>query len=144
MIMLLCSCLTFFIKKKHIISPFKEPVFFYCEKVEHVIVYNAAADAQQVSNMMSEGRRVLSAIPGVRRVITGEAVKQDATYRYSWLIEFCNASVIDSYRQHPDHLAFADKLFRPLAGDRISIDYRSVEHEQNHAEAGNNVQRKSA
>jgi len=112
--------------------------------VEHVIVYNADADDQQLSRMMSEGRRVLSAIPGVRRVITGEAVKQDAQYRYSWLVEFCHPAVIDSYREHPDHRAFADQLFRPLAGDRISIDYHSVEQENKQGESGGYGQRKSA
>jgi len=94
------------------------------QPVHHVIIYNLAADdADQVSNMMREGEKVLSQIPGVRRVITANAVQQDARYRYSWLIEFVHKNVIDSYRDHPDHVAFADKLFRPIAGDRISIDY---------------------
>jgi fructose-bisphosphate aldolase class II len=73
--------------------------------------------------MMREGEKVLSRIPGVRRVITAHAVQQDAGYKYSWLIEFVHNNVIDSYRDHPDHVAFADKLFRPIAGDRISIDF---------------------
>jgi len=75
---------------------------------------------------MAEGRRVLSAIPGVRAVFTGEAVKTDASYRYTWLIRFCHPAVIDSYREHPAHVAFADNLFRPVAGKRISIDFQSV------------------
>lgn len=115
-----------------------------CTPVEHVIVYNTDADDHQVSSMMSEGRRVLSAIPGVRRVITGEAVKQDAQYRYSWLIEFCNQAVIDSYREHPDHVAFADKLFRPLASDRISVDFRSVEQQDRSNGTGEHQPRKRA
>ncbi|MEW8292943.1 MAG: Dabb family protein [Candidatus Thiodiazotropha endolucinida] len=35
--------------------------------------------------------------------------------------------MIDSYREHPDHVAFADNHFRPVAGDRVSIDYQGVE-----------------
>jgi len=34
--------------------------------------------------MMAEGRRVLSAIPGVLEVFTGEAVQEDASYRYTY------------------------------------------------------------
>ncbi len=34
--------------------------------------------------------------------------------------------VIESYRDHPDHTAFANQLFRPIAGDRISIDFAEV------------------
>lgn len=92
--------------------------------VEHLIIYNTSdTDDEAVSAMMTEGRRVLSAIPGVREVFTGNAVQQGARYRHTWLVRFCHPAVIDSYREHPDHVAFADRHFRPVAGDRISIDY---------------------
>lgn len=95
------------------------------QPVHHVIIYNVDCDdAAQVNNMMHEGEKVLSQIPGVRRVITAEAIQKDAKYKFSWLIEFVHEKVIESYRNHPVHVAFADNLFRPIAGDRISIDYR--------------------
>jgi len=101
------------------------------QPVEHVIVYNIdKLGAVDVDAMMAEGRRVLSAIPGVRSVFTGEAVQTDAAYRYTWLVRFCHPAVIDSYREHPAHVAFADNLFRPVAGKRISIDFQSVEAER--------------
>jgi fructose-bisphosphate aldolase class II len=94
------------------------------QPVHHVIIYNLdTTDADQIDNLMREGEKILSQIPGVRRVITANAVKEDASYKFSWLIEFVHKKVIDSYRDHPDHVAFADNLFRPIAGDRISIDY---------------------
>ncbi|MEA2080634.1 MAG: ketose-bisphosphate aldolase [Pseudomonadota bacterium] len=96
--------------------------------VEHLIIYNVEGlDRAGAETMMAEGRRVLSPIPGVRDVFTGEAVKEDAKYRYTWLVRFCHPAVIDSYREHPDHVAFANNLFRPVAGERISIDYLAVE-----------------
>lgn len=100
-----------------------------CREVEHLIIYNVdpAVDEAVVSAMMTEGRKTLAAIPGVRRVFTGQSVRQDAAYRYCWLVRFSDETVIDSYRDHPDHVAFADTLFRPIAGDRISIDYEAVE-----------------
>ena len=96
--------------------------------VEHVIIYNVehAADGQ-VEAMMARGREVLSAIPGVRRVVTGWAVADKPRYRYCWLIQFAHRAVIDSYREHPQHKQFADNLFRPLAADRVSIDFEHVE-----------------
>ncbi len=95
--------------------------------VEHLIIYNVSGiDVTETRAMMAQGKRVLSAIPGVREVITGEAVKQDAGYRYAWVMHFCHAAVIDSFREHPDHVSFADTLFRPVADARISIDYQSV------------------
>lgn len=95
--------------------------------VEHLIIYNVnGLDDQGVTQMMAKGRHVLSKIPGVREVVTASAVKADAVYRYTWLVQFCHPSVIDSYREHPDHVAFADQLFRPVAGERISIDYEWI------------------
>jgi fructose-bisphosphate aldolase class II len=90
--------------------------------VDHLIVYNVSSGVD-VAAIMAEGRRVLAAIPGVREVVTGEAVTLDAPYRYCWNVRFCHPAVIDSYREHPDHTGFADAWFRPVAGDRISIDF---------------------
>jgi fructose-bisphosphate aldolase class II len=84
--------------------------------VEHLIVYNVRG--------LDEAGRVLAAIPGVRRVFTGEAVKDGAAYRYSWLVRFASRAVIYSYREHPAHKQFADHRFRPYAGERISIDFQ--------------------
>jgi fructose-bisphosphate aldolase class II len=95
------------------------------QPVHHVIIYNVeGADDAKVSRMMREGEKVLSRIPGVRRVVTGTAVKDDVKFRFTWLVEFVHENVIASYREHPDHVAFANNLFRPIAGDRVSIDFR--------------------
>ncbi|MGB5177097.1 MAG: ketose-bisphosphate aldolase [Gammaproteobacteria bacterium] len=95
--------------------------------VEHLIIYNVKGiDKPGAETMIAEGRRVLSAIPGVREVFTGEAVQGNAKYRYTWLVRFCHPAVIDSYRDHPDHVTFANKLIRPVAGERTSIDYQML------------------
>jgi fructose-bisphosphate aldolase class II len=94
------------------------------QPVEHVIVYNVeGADDAKVAAMMARGRETLSRIPGVRRVFTGWAVQQSPKFRCCWLVEFVHEKVIESYRDHPDHTAFANQLFRPIAGDRIGIDF---------------------
>lgn len=93
-------------------------------EVEHLIIYNSGEDEARVEEMMAEGRRVLGAIPGVRRVYAGRALKEGAKYRYCWLVRFAHPDVVGSYRDHPDHVAFADTYFRPSAAPgRISIDY---------------------
>lgn len=95
--------------------------------VEHLIIYNLEnASPHDATALMAEGQRVLGKIPGVLEVITGEAVQEGAKYRYCWVIRFNHPATIDSYRDHPDHVAFADNHFRPIAGDRISIDYLEV------------------
>jgi len=98
------------------------------EPIEHVITYSAEGlDEAGAAAMMEEGRRVLAQIPGVRAVHTGEAMNPEtARYRYCWLVRFTHPAVIDSYRDHPLHVAFADDHFRPVASDRMSIDYRLI------------------
>jgi fructose-bisphosphate aldolase class II len=107
------------------------------QPVQHVIVYNVeSARDEQVEVMMARGHDVLSRIPGVRRVFTGWAVQEEPPYRFCWLIEFAHEKVIDSYRHHPDHVAFANQLFRPIAGDRISIDFSEMTGSSNTAVLG--------
>jgi len=94
-------------------------------EVDHVIFYNVAgATPEETARMMAEGRRVLAGIPGVRQVVTGTTESDAAPFRHYWLVRFTHPSVIDSYRVHPDHQAFADNHFRPVAGERITIDFR--------------------
>lgn len=97
------------------------------QPVHHTIIYNVEnIDDTKVKEIMAHGQKVLSNIPGVRRVITGTATQERATYRFCWLIEFVHPNVIDSYRDHPAHREFADQIFRPIAGDRISIDFKQA------------------
>ncbi len=95
-----------------------------CKSVAHVILYDTEGiDTKGVEDMMAEGRRVLSTIPGVREVFTGHAVRENADYRHCWVVRFADRSVIDSYRDHPDHQQFANDRFRPHAGGRVSVDF---------------------
>jgi len=92
--------------------------------VAHVIVYNTEGlDTSGVEDMMAEGRRVLSTIPGVTEVFTGHAVQDDAGYQHCWVVRFTDRAVIESYRDHPEHQQFANQRFRPHAGGRLSIDF---------------------
>lgn len=93
--------------------------------VRHLIVFNIPEGAthDDCLAMAKLGKQDLSKIPGVLRVAFGTAVKADARYRYTLAIDFQDRSVIDSYRDHPIHVRFADDVFRPLATDRITSDY---------------------
>jgi len=69
-------------------------------EVEHLIIYNVEGiDEREALARAEEGRRVLGAIPGVRSAETGVAVREDAKYRYCWLVRFCHPAVIDTYRE---------------------------------------------
>ena len=102
------------------------------QPVEHAILYNVEGTTdEQVGEMMTRGHEVLAKIPGVRRVFTGWAVQEKTKYRFCWLVQFSHSKVIDSYRDHPEHVAFANQHFRPIAADRLSIDFADAAARQN-------------
>ena len=92
--------------------------------IRHVIVFNATVPEAQVRQMAELGKRVLGAIPGVTDVRFGVAVDGAARYAYLFDIGFADESVVDSYRTDPLHVSFAGEYFRPIAEDRVTIDYR--------------------
>lgn len=92
--------------------------------VEHVVEFNAPGlNEAEIDDLLRLGTGTLGAIPGVRSVRTGVAAKEDARYRYCWFIRFASPEVIAAFRDHPDHVAFADSHFRPVADDRLTTDY---------------------
>lgn len=93
-------------------------------EVEHVVLYNpAGVEGAALEAVLDEGVRVLGQVPGVRRVFIGRAASPDGRFRHAWVIRFAGEGVIGLYRDHPDHVAFADRHFRPIAADRMTIDF---------------------
>jgi fructose-bisphosphate aldolase class II len=95
--------------------------------VQHVIVCSLSHPPDtQVEPMLGRGSEAIAEIPGVRRVISSWAVREALRFRLCWLVELAHEKVIESWRQRPDHAAFAGKLLRPIAGERITIDFAPV------------------
>ena len=93
--------------------------------VEHLIVYNMSTQStQSLDSLMSEGRRILSQIPGVREVFTGEAMKENSKYSFCWSVRFTHKAALDSFREHRDFDDFLNKQFKPNVSDLISIDFQ--------------------
>ncbi len=93
------------------------------ENVEHIIFFNLTCSESQAANIIAEGERVLATIPGVRQVFAGKALNESGRYQYCWRIQFASAGVVDSYREHPVHVNYADTYFRPNAVDRVTEDF---------------------
>ncbi len=93
------------------------------QNVEHLIFFNLTCSEQESAEIIAEGERVLATIPGVRKVFAGKTLKDSDPYRYCWRVQFASAAVVDSYREHPVHVSYADTYFRPNAGDRVTEDF---------------------
>ncbi len=95
--------------------------------VEQIIICTVeGSNDKDAMNLMTEGHQLLSSIPGVRDVFSGEAVQEDAKYHYTWRVRLCHPEVIENYREHAAYLTFINKLFRPVAGKCINIDFQEV------------------
>lgn len=99
--------------------------------VKHLIVFNAPHVPPHKRDetclaLARQAREVLTRIPGVTDVAFGVAVSESPAYRYLLIVEFAEEGVIASYRDHPIHVRFADEVFRPLAVERITTDYRML------------------
>lgn len=96
--------------------------------VEHVIVYNSSeSDPTVIQIMLRKGKEQLSSIPGVLDVRIGRAIDDKSKYRYCWLVRFAHENVIEYYKTHPIHVAYADNYFRPVAADRVTNDYEILD-----------------
>ena len=93
--------------------------------VEHLIVFNMNPHSNQSpDSLISEGKQILSQIPGVREVFTGEAMKENSKYLFCWSVRFTHQAALDNFRKHQGFGAFLNKRLDPNASDLISIDYR--------------------
>ena len=95
---------------------------------EHTIIYDIEGlDVISAKALMAESQRILSSIPGVRKVFIGEAVNKDAIYRYTCQLQFCHPEVINHYSKHPQYIDFMTKRLRSAAGKFISVYYQAAE-----------------
>ncbi|MCU7967357.1 MAG: class II fructose-bisphosphate aldolase, partial [gamma proteobacterium symbiont of Bathyaustriella thionipta] len=93
--------------------------------IEHLIIHNMKFNnKQQLNTAVTEGQRLLSNIPGVRGVFTGEAIKQDEKYRLCWLVHLSNKKALESFLEHADYINFSNNIIlRPKTEDLLSINY---------------------
>ena len=95
--------------------------------VEHLIVHNMdALSNRSLDSLIAEGKQILSQIPGVREVFTGEAMKENSQYLFCWSVRFTHQAALDNFRNHQGFGAFLKKQLNPNTSDLISIDYREI------------------
>ena len=97
--------------------------------IRHLIVFNIREGVthENCLAMAERARQVLTSIAGVVRVSFGVSVTENARYRYTFVIDLSDEQALQRYRDHPIHVAFADAYFRPIAPDRITIDYELID-----------------
>jgi len=99
--------------------------------IEHLIVHNMSVQSVlSADSLMLEGKQILSQIPGVREVFTGEAMKNDSHYRFCWSVRFTHKAALESFREHHDFNRFLKGRFNPDVTDLICIDYQEIDYQE--------------
>lgn len=93
--------------------------------VEHLIVHNMDAQStQSIDSLMLEGKQILSQIPGVREVFTGEVMKENSKYGCCWSVRFTHKAALESFHRHPQFDSFLKKQFKSNVSDLVCIDFQ--------------------
>ncbi len=95
--------------------------------VEHLIVHNISKDSTQLPNsLMREGKQILSQIPGVREVFTGQATEIDSEYQFCWLVRFTHKNALSSFSECQAFDSFLKKYFNPNVRNLVQINYQET------------------
>ena len=88
--------------------------------VDHLIKFNLPdSDVADAPLIVNRGKSILAAIPGVREVVTSEALGEDARYRYRWRLTLTSDLVVEQVNKNAEFSAF---LKRYLLGPNVKIE----------------------
>ena len=90
--------------------------------ITHVVLIRLK-DEEKTSWVLEQARSVLGSVPGVRNLRVGTGIKDDYEYPISFVMDFDDEAVLESYQVHPEHVRFRDELLGPLIEDKKVCDY---------------------
>ncbi|PWV99966.1 stress responsive alpha/beta barrel protein [Hoeflea marina] len=93
--------------------------------IRHTVAFRLghAAGSEAERTFLSDGERILSAIPGVERF---EALRQTSpknAFTHGFSMEFSGEDAYRAYNDHPDHVAFVRDRWIPEVAEFLEIDY---------------------
>ena len=93
-------------------------------EVERIVLYNLPENLSEEASaaVVCQGKEILAAIPGVRRVLAETAVNGEKR-RCCWLVRLATPEVAASFNSHPDQLKFASSLSQLGATDKAAMDF---------------------
>ena len=100
------------------------------QEVEHVALFyvaNELLSGSDTASIMRGGKGSMKAIPGVRNVRIGRALRQDGKYHYCWLITLASQAAIEVFQNHQVLQSITHKLSLSVAADRVTQDFVEFE-----------------
>ncbi|MFO7594321.1 MAG: class II fructose-bisphosphate aldolase [Pseudomonadota bacterium] len=95
---------------------------------EQLTLFNIEmADIADVQMVLSRGRRLLAAIPGVREVSAGHSMASGTKYRFIWRVMLAHADVLEAFTSHRNYREFCHRLLSSISSDKLTTLYQSLD-----------------
>jgi len=73
--------------------------------------------------LVEQGRKTLTAIPGMRQVFSGWASSEMNQYRLCCRIQLSHSDAISNLQSHSEYIYFFNQLSRLIDSEKISITF---------------------
>jgi fructose-bisphosphate aldolase class II len=95
---------------------------------EQLTLFNVEmGDIADVQLVLSRGRRLLQAIPGVREIAAGQAASDGGKYRFLWRVVLAHSDALEAFTRHPNYRDFSHRLLASISNDRMTTLYQQLE-----------------
>lgn len=93
-------------------------------RIRHTVVFNLKYDlnAPETGKFLSDGERILSAIPTVERFEALRQVSPKNDYHFCFSMEFADQASYKAYNEHPDHVKFVKERWETEVSKFMEID----------------------
>jgi hypothetical protein len=96
--------------------------------IRHTVVFRLKhkPGSAEEKKFLADGRRILTAIPGVQKFEALRQVSPKNDYAFGFSMEFADQAAYDGYDRHPDHVAFVRDRWQREVEKFLEIDYAPV------------------
>ena len=83
-------------------------------EILHTVIFDLKhpAGSDAAAKFVSDARRILTAVPGVRDFQAYKQCSSKNDYQYGFLMTFNNQKEFDEYTAHPDHSRFVEERWQ--------------------------------
>jgi hypothetical protein len=96
-------------------------------EIQHMVIFTLkhARDSKAASTFIQDGKRILSAIPGVSDFQAFSQVSKKNDYDFGFSMVFSSRADYEKYNGHPDHVSFVEKRWKSEVSRFLEIDFET-------------------
>jgi hypothetical protein len=98
------------------------------QPIRHQVIFDLkhAPGSLEARTFLADGRRILTAIPGVKNFQAARQVSPKNDYQYGFSMEFDTSAAYQGYNDHPSHVAFVKDRWQTEVTRFLEIDFEGA------------------